>query len=99
MKLAYLQALRAVMESGTVTGAAARLGRTQPQVSRLIGDLEQDLRLKLFSREKKRLVPTEEGRAFYTQALLVLEQVDGIPRRFARSAPTTGSISISRASR
>ena len=79
MKLAYLQALRAVMESGTVTGAAARLGRTQPQVSRLIGDLEQDLRLKLFSREKKRLVPTEEGRSFYTQALRVLEQVDGIP--------------------
>jgi DNA-binding transcriptional LysR family regulator len=79
MKLAYLQALRAVMESGTVTGAAARLGRTQPQVSRLIGDLEQDLRLKLFSREKKRLVPTEEGRAFYAQALRVLEQVDAIP--------------------
>jgi DNA-binding transcriptional LysR family regulator len=79
MKLAYLQALRAVMESGTVTGAAARLGRAQPQVSRLIGDLEQDLRLKLFSREKKRLVPTEEGRAFYAQALRVLEQVDAIP--------------------
>lgn len=79
MKLAYLQALRAVMESGTVTGAAARLGRTQPQVSRLIGDLETDLRLKLFAREKKRLVPTEEGRAFYSQALRVLEQVDGIP--------------------
>ncbi|HZI83489.1 MAG TPA: LysR substrate-binding domain-containing protein, partial [Casimicrobiaceae bacterium] len=34
---------------------------------------------KLFSREKKRLVPTEEGRAFYSQALRVLEQVDGIP--------------------
>ena len=79
MKLAYLQALRAVMESGTVTGAAARLGRTQPQVSRLIGDLEEDLHLRLFSREKKRLVPTEEGRAFYIQALRVLEHVDGIP--------------------
>src|SRR5215813_9917527 len=43
MKLAYLQALRAVMESGTITEAAARLGRTQPQISRLIAELEQDL--------------------------------------------------------
>ena len=79
MKLAYLQALRAVMESGTVTGAAARLGRTQPQVSRLIAELEQDVRLTLFSRAKKRLVPTEEGRAFYAQALRVLDQVDELP--------------------
>lgn len=79
MKLAYLQALRAVMESGTVTGAAVRLSRTQPQVSRLIAGLELDLRLTLFSRAKKRLVPTEEGRAFYAHALRVLEQVDALP--------------------
>jgi DNA-binding transcriptional LysR family regulator len=79
MKLAYLQALRAVMDAGTVTGAAARLGRTQPQISRLILDLERDLRLKLFSRTKRRLVPTQEARDFYVQALRVLDRVDEIP--------------------
>jgi DNA-binding transcriptional LysR family regulator len=79
MKLAYLQALRAVMESGTITEAAARLGRTQPQISRLIAELEEDLSLTLFSRVKRRLVPTEEGRQFYAHALRVLDQVDEIP--------------------
>src|SRR5579872_712507 len=79
MKLAHLQALRAVMETGTATGAAVRLGRTQPQVSRLIADFEHDLGLRLFGRDKKRLIPTREGREFYAQALRVLDQVDGIP--------------------
>lgn len=79
IKLAYLQALRAVMEAGTVTGAAQRIGRTQPQVSRLILELEREIKLKLFSRVRKRLVPTTEGRDFYIQALRILDPVDEIP--------------------
>ena len=79
MKLAYLQALRAVMETGTVTGAAVRMRRSQPQVSRLVGDLEKELGFQVFARHKKRLIPTSEGREFYARSLHVLDQVEEIP--------------------
>jgi DNA-binding transcriptional LysR family regulator len=45
MNLKRLQAFRAVLELGSVTGAAQRLHTTQPAVSRLIGDLEKELNL------------------------------------------------------
>jgi DNA-binding transcriptional LysR family regulator len=79
MKLAYLQALRAVMETGTVTGAAVRMRRSQPQISRLVGDLEKELGLLVFARHKKRLIPTSEGREFYARSLHVLDQLEEIP--------------------
>jgi DNA-binding transcriptional LysR family regulator len=47
-------------------------------VSRLIGDLEAELGLALFSRQKRRLIPTEEGRAFYREAEKALAAIDNI---------------------
>ncbi len=78
MRLSSLQALRAVMETGTVTEAAARLSRTQPQVSRLIADLEEELGFKLFARHGRRLLPTAEGHAFYREAERILCGLDEI---------------------
>lgn len=66
------------METGTVTGAASRLHRTQPQVSRLIGNLEEELGFKLFARHKRRLTPTQEGRVFYREVEQILSGFDGI---------------------
>jgi DNA-binding transcriptional LysR family regulator len=78
MRLRYLQALRAVMETGTVTEAAARLQLTQPQISRLIGNLEDELGFQVFSRHKRRLVPTREGQQFYREATRILTGFDEI---------------------
>src|SRR5262249_49077791 len=47
MRLDWLRAFRAVMQTGTVTGAAAVMLRTQPQVSRMISSLEGSLELRL----------------------------------------------------
>jgi DNA-binding transcriptional LysR family regulator len=78
MNLKRLQAFRAVFESGSVTGAAQRLHMTQPAVSRLIGDLEKELGLALFARQRQRLVPTEEGRSFFREAERALAAVDQV---------------------
>jgi DNA-binding transcriptional LysR family regulator len=78
MNLKRLQAFRAVFESGSVTGAAQRLHMTQPAVSRLIRDLERELGLALFARQRQRLVPTEEGRAFFREAERALAAVDQV---------------------
>ena len=78
MNLRRLQAFRAVFEVGSVTHAAERLHTTQPAVSRLIGDLEAELGLVLFVRQRRRLVPTAEGRTFYHEAEKALAAVDHI---------------------
>jgi DNA-binding transcriptional LysR family regulator len=58
MKLAYLAAFRAVMVSGTVSAAAEVLGRSQPAVSRLLDQLEEELGVQLFERRRGLISPT-----------------------------------------
>jgi len=80
LKLSTLEALRAFVETGSVSQAAARLGRTQPQVGRLLSGLEQALGFALFARENRRLSLTPAGRRFYQQAERVLAGHDGLAR-------------------
>jgi DNA-binding transcriptional LysR family regulator len=77
MRLDWLRAFRAVMQTGTVTSAAAMLFRTQPQVSRMIASLETALGLRLFDREGRRLVPTEHGLQFFQYVEPLLIGLDG----------------------
>jgi DNA-binding transcriptional LysR family regulator len=78
MNLKRLQAFRAVFVAGSVTRAAEQLHTTQPALSRLIGDLEAELGLALFVRQRRRLVPTAEGRMFHREAEKALAAVDQI---------------------
>ncbi|GFE66004.1 LysR family transcriptional regulator [Litoreibacter roseus] len=55
------QALRAVMQSGTTTGAAAQLGLSQSAISRSIANLEGRIGKMLFERDGGRLRPTQEA--------------------------------------
>ena len=55
------EALRALMESGTTSKAALRLGLSQSAVSRSISSLEARLGLLLFERDGGRLRPTSEA--------------------------------------
>ena len=56
-----IEAFRAVMSTGSMTGAAGLLGVTQPAVSRLIKDLELELSLALFNRRGNLVTPTIEA--------------------------------------
>ena len=60
-----LEAFRAVILTGSMTGAGEMLNITQPAVSRLIRDLEQDLELHLFQRNGARISPTDQARTLY----------------------------------
>jgi DNA-binding transcriptional LysR family regulator len=77
MRVDWLKAFRAVMQTGTVTGAAAIMLRTQPQVSRMIASLEAALDLRLFERQGRRLLPTEAGLQFLQYAEPLLVALDG----------------------
>jgi DNA-binding transcriptional LysR family regulator len=74
--LQSLRAFRSIMEVGSVAGAADRIGRTQPQVSRLLSQLEEELGFELFLRDRKRLIPTEKAHQFYQQVIRTLQDFD-----------------------
>lgn len=62
-----LEAFAAVMSSGSVTGAARLLGRSQPAVTRLIQDLEADIGYALLHRSGPRISPTSRGVLFHAE--------------------------------
>ena len=64
MNLRQLEAFKATMRSGSITGAAKLLHISQPSVSRLIADLEESLGFKLFTRSGHGLIASVEARKF-----------------------------------
>jgi len=78
-RLDWLKAFRAVMQTGTVTGGASVVLRTQPQVSRMIASLEESLGLELFKREGRRLIPTEQALQFLQYIEPLMLGLDAIP--------------------
>lgn len=63
MNLRQIEVFRAVMQAGSISGAASALHVSQPAVSRLIRYLEVKLSVALFERTGGRLHPTPEARA------------------------------------
>ena len=61
MNLRQLEVFHAVMQAGSVTGAAQLLNVSQPAVSNVLKHMEQQLRFKLFERVRGRLHPTPEA--------------------------------------
>ncbi len=78
MKLNWLYALRAIVETGTMTKAASQLCVTQPAVSRMISDMQYELGFAIFVRRGGRLEMTPEGQVFYPQVERVLSGLDDI---------------------
>ncbi|PQV42745.1 LysR substrate-binding domain-containing protein [Paraburkholderia sp. BL21I4N1] len=79
IRLEWLKAFRAIMQTGTATGATAIVFRTQPQVSRMISGLEHSLGFQLFTREGRRLIPTVDGLRFYSHIEPLLSNFDRLP--------------------
>lgn len=70
------QALAAVVDAGSITGAAERLGQTVSGVSRALGRLEKKLGTTLLRRTTRRIALTEEGQAFLARARGILQSVE-----------------------
>lgn len=80
MNIKALRAFQATLSEGTLAAAANTLNLSQPAVSRLISNLEGELRITLFDRSGRNLTPTPEGLAFYRDAGRILDNLDEIPR-------------------
>lgn len=76
-----LEALRAFVETGSINGAAGRLFRTAPQVSRLLSALEEEVGFAVLTRRGRRLRLTREGKEFYQEAERVMLAHDALELR------------------
>lgn len=72
----HLRVFIAAAESGSFSAAGRRIGRAQSVVSQTIANLEEQLLLKLFSREKRLPELTEAGRALLLTAREVVANLD-----------------------
>ncbi|MEM1044534.1 MAG: LysR family transcriptional regulator [Pseudomonadota bacterium] len=78
MNLTQITAFQAVMTSSSLSDAAKKLGRTQPAVSAAIRGLEDQLGLKLFHRDGRKLVPVPEARYLSIEVQAILSQLSQV---------------------
>src|ERR1700761_1245310 len=76
----------AVIECGSLTAAARRLGLSLQAVSRLLADLEQSLGVQLVARTTRTCRPTAAGERFYGRIRTVLADIDLARNEVAASA-------------
>ena len=62
-----IEAFQAIMQVGSVSDAAQRMGISQPAASRLLRDLQHNLRLELFERSGNRLHPTPAAYTLFSE--------------------------------
>jgi DNA-binding transcriptional LysR family regulator len=75
-RLAEIEALVAVVESGTFSAAGERMGLAKSVISRRVSQLEQRLGSRLVHRTTRRLSLTDAGRHFYQRAVQILADLD-----------------------
>ena len=78
MNLRQIEAFRAVMLTGSISGAAELLHVSQPAISRLMSYTESRLKLSLFERIKGRLFPTPEARRLFAEVETVYQGVQRV---------------------
>ena len=93
-----LRALGAVLAHGSLTQAAARLGSSQPTLSRQIATLEKLVGAPLFERSKRGLLPTAQAQALAEPAARMLAAAQAVAQAAdsasSRAGQLAGSVRI-----
>ena len=76
MELRHLRYFTAVVECKGYREASRRLHIAQPSISQAVSDLEDELGLKLFSRNGRNARLRPEGEIFYADAVRILQQAE-----------------------
>lgn len=90
MQIHHLRALLTIAETGSFVAAAMRLGISQSSLSHAIGDLEEELKLRLLERSRQGTQPTAAGQRILIHARQIFVSLDSI---CAEAANLTGLLS------
>lgn len=80
MNLRQLEVFHAIMEAGSVTGAARSLHVSQPAISAVLKHTEQQLKMKLFARIAGRLYATPEATALLPDVTEIFGRIGTLNR-------------------
>lgn len=86
MNLNRLAYFAAVVDAGSFTRAAERLGITKAVVSHQVVQLERDLKATLLVRTTRRVHPTEAGRKFHARCTQILREAEDAYAELAAAA-------------
>ncbi len=78
MNLRQLEAFKATIQAGSISGAAELLNISQPSVSCLVSDLERSVRFPLFAKKGRGLVATPEARQFFKAVETMFIGIDSL---------------------
>ncbi|MEN9560321.1 MAG: hypothetical protein RLZZ502_1532 [Pseudomonadota bacterium] len=91
-----MRALVSVVEAKSFAGASEKIGVSRAGVTRLIGDLEQRLGVRMLNRTTRNLSLTPEGEIFYARCRrLVLDTFDAEAEMAEHNNKPTGDLRIS----
>ena len=96
LKLESVAAFVAIVDTGSIAGAARRLGISKSVVSERQTELERVLGTKFLQRTTRKLSLTQDGTAFYSRAKQILRDVDSATSEVAKRRGTlVGPLRIS----
>jgi DNA-binding transcriptional LysR family regulator len=95
MNLNRLAYFAAVVDTGSFTRAAERLGITKAVVSQQVAQLEREIGTTLLVRTTRRVHPTEAGRVFHARCVLILREAeDAFDEQAQAAAEPTGTLRL-----
>jgi LysR family transcriptional regulator, nitrogen assimilation regulatory protein len=84
-----------IVDSGSITRAAAATGVAQPALSQQLAILENELKVKLVERSVSGVTPTPAGRILYARAQTILRQYDELREAVHREVrPLSGTVTL-----
>ncbi len=84
-----------IVDSGSITRAAALSGVAQPALSQQLAILENELKVKLLDRSVSGVTPTSAGRVLYARAQSILRQFDDLHEAVHREVkPLSGTVIV-----
>ena len=95
MNLLHLKYAVEVAKTGSINKAAEALLIAQPNLSRSIKELEQDLGIKIFERTARGMFLTPDGEEFIGHANAILSKVEDVENMYKNNVPIKRRFSVS----
>ncbi len=86
-RLDELAVFAAILDTGSLTGAARQMRRSPPSITRALAGLETRLGTRLIERTTRRLTPTEAGQRFGAEARRALAVYGDVMRQNSDATP------------
>jgi DNA-binding transcriptional LysR family regulator len=93
-RLFEVEVFLAVLDAGSLSAAARRLGRSGPAVTRILSGLEDRLGARLFDRTTRSLAMTEEGRRLEEQGRALLAGYGELARTARQRGELSGRVRV-----